>query len=206
MSAALSACRCSKFFLASGGATAARRVGRGMERATSCHVYIARVTAGTEGGHCMSSIETSIEVDVPVRTAYNQWTQFEEFPRFMEGVREVQQLDDRRLRWRAEIGGKEKVWEAEIAEQIPDERVAWHSTSGATNAGVVTFHYLAPEKCRIMLQMKYDPQGFVENVGDALGAAKARIKGDLERFKQFIESQGRESGAWRGEVRQAHHQ
>ncbi len=153
----------------------------------------------------MSSIETSIAVDVPVRTAYNQWTQFEEFPRFMEGVREVQQLDDRRLRWRAEIGGKEKVWEAEIAEQIPDERVAWHSTSGAPNAGVVTFHHLAPEKCRIMLQMKYDPQGFVENVGDTLGATKVRIKGDLERFKQFIESQGRETGAWRGEVRQAHH-
>ena len=143
----------------------------------------------------MSSIETSIEVDVPVRTAYNQWTQFEEFPRFMEGVREVLQLDDRHLRWCAEI-----------AEQIPDERIAWHSTSGAANAGVVTFHYLAPEKCRVMLQMKYDPHGFVENVGDALGAAKARIKGDLERFKQFIESQGRETGASRGEVRQAHHQ
>jgi len=156
-------------------------------------------------GNRMSSIETSIEVDVPVRTAYNQWTQFEEFPRFMEGVREVRQLDDRHLRWCAEIGGKEKTWDAEIAEQIPDERIAWHSTSGAANAGVVTFHYLAPEKCRVMLQMKYDPHGFVENVGDALGAAKARVKGDLERFKQFIESQGRETGAWRGEVRQAHH-
>jgi len=153
----------------------------------------------------MSSIETSIEVDVPVRTAYNQWTQFEEFPRFMEGVREVRQLDDRHLRWCAEIGGKEKTWDAEIAEQIPDERIAWHSTSGAANAGVVTFHYLAPEKCRVMLQMQYDPHGFVENVGDALGASKARVKGDLARFKQFIESQGRETGAWRGEVRQAHH-
>jgi len=107
----------------------------------------------------------------------------------MEGVREVLQLDDRHLRWCAEIGGKEKTWDAEIAEQIPDERIAWHSTSGAANAGVVTFHYLAPEKCRVMLQMKYDPHGFVENVGDALGAAKARIKGDLARFKQFIESQ-----------------
>ena len=157
-------------------------------------MHTARVRTGEEGNR-MSSIETSIEVDVPVRTAYNQWTQFEEFPRFMEGVREVLQLDDRHLRWCAEI-----------AEQIPDERIAWHSTSGAANAGVVTFHYLAPEKCRVMLQMKYDPHGFVENVGDALGAAKARIKGDLERFKQFIESQGRETGAWRGEVRQAHHQ
>ncbi len=140
-------------------------------------MHTARVRTGEEGNR-MSSIETSIEVDVPVRTAYNQWTQFEEFPRFMEGVREVLQLDDRHLRWCAEI-----------AEQIPDERIAWHSTSGAANAGVVTFHYLAPEKCRVMLQMKYDPHGFVENVGDALGAAKARIKGDLARFKQFIESQ-----------------
>ncbi len=154
----------------------------------------------------MSSIETSIDVNVPVRTAYNQWTQFEEFPRFMEGVREVRQLDDRRLLWRAEIAGKEKTWEAEISEQIPDARVAWHSTSGARNAGVVTFHHLTPEKTRVMLQMEYDPEGFVENVGDALGAAKLRITGDLERFKQFIEGQGRETGAWRGEVRQAHHQ
>lgn len=154
----------------------------------------------------MSSIETSIDVNVPVRTAYNQWTQFEDFPRFMEGVREVRQLDDRRLLWRAEIAGKEKTWEAEISEQIPDARVAWHSTSGARNAGVVTFHHLTPEKTRVMLQMEYDPEGFVENVGDALGAAKLRITGDLERFKQFIEGQGRETGAWRGEVRQAHHQ
>ena len=152
----------------------------------------------------MSSIETSIDVNVPVRTAYNQWTQFEEFPRFMEGVREVKQLDDRRLVWRAEIAGKEKSWEAEISEQIPDARIAWHSTSGARNAGVVTFHHLTPEKTRVMLQMEYDPEGFVENVGDALGAAKLRITGDLERFKQFIESQGGETGAWRGEVRQAH--
>ena len=154
----------------------------------------------------MSSIETSIDVNVPCRTAYNQWTQFEEFPRFMEGVREVKQLDDRRLVWRAEIAGKEKTWEAEISEQIPDARIAWHSTSGARNAGVVTFHTLTPEKCRVMLQMEYDPEGFVENVGDALGAAKLRITGDLERFKQFVEDRGRETGAWRGEVKQAHNQ
>jgi uncharacterized membrane protein len=154
----------------------------------------------------MSSIETSIDVNVPCRTAYNQWTQFEEFPRFMEGVREVKQLDDRRLVWRAEIAGKEKTWEAEISEQIPDARIAWHSTTGARNAGVVTFHTLTPDKCRVMLQMEYDPEGFVENVGDALGAAKLRITGDLERFKQFVENRGHETGAWRGEVRQAHHQ
>src|SRR5204863_645982 len=132
----------------------------------------------------VSEVEESVEVEVPVRTAYNQWTQFEEFPRFMEGVREVRQLDDRHLRWCAEIAGKEETWDAEIAEQIPDARIAWHSTSGARNAGVVTFHRLSPEKTRVMLQMEYDPQGFVENVGDALGAAKLRIKGDLERFKQ----------------------
>ena len=154
----------------------------------------------------MSTIEQSIDVNVPVRTAYNQWTQFEEFPRFMEGVREVKQLDDRRLMWRAEIAGKEKTWNAEISEQIPDARIAWHSTSGARNAGVVTFHTLTPDTCRVMLQMEYDPEGFVENVGDALGAAKLRITGDLERFKQFVEDRGRETGAWRGEVRQAHNQ
>jgi len=149
----------------------------------------------------MSHIDTSIEVDVPVRTAYNQWTQFEEFPRFMDGVREVRQLDERRLEWQAEIGGKELIWRAEITEQIPDARIAWHSTSGAPNSGVVTFHYLAPSKCRVMLQLAYEPEGIVENVGDALGAAKLRIKGDLERFKQFVEAQGEEGGAWRGEVR-----
>lgn len=110
----------------------------------------------------------------------------------------------RHLLWRAEIAGKEKSWEAEISEQTPDARVAWHSTSGARNAGVVTFHYLAPGKCRVMLQMEYDPEGVVENVGDALGAAKLRVAGDLERFKQFIESRGTATGEWRGEVRQPH--
>jgi uncharacterized membrane protein len=151
-----------------------------------------------------SRIEKSIDVEVPVRTAYNQWTQFEEFPRFMEGVVSVKQLDDRRLRWRANIGGVEKTWEAEISEQIPDERVAWHSVAGATNAGVVTFHRLDAGRTRVMLQMEYDPEGFVENVGDFIGVASGRVKGDLERFKEFIESRGQETGAWRGEVRQNH--
>ncbi len=152
----------------------------------------------------MSKVEKSIDVHVPVRTAYNQWTQFEEFPKFMEGVREVRQLDDKRLLWRAQIGGKEKRWEAEIAEQVPDARIAWHSTGGAQNAGAVTFHRLADDKTRIMLQMEYDPEGFVENVGDTLGAATLRITGDLERFKTFIESRGAETGAWRGEIKQHH--
>jgi uncharacterized membrane protein len=151
-----------------------------------------------------SRIEKSIEVNVPVRTAYNQWTQFEEFPRFMEGVVEVRQLDDTHLRWRANIGGVEKTWEAEITEQTPDARIAWHNVSGAKNAGVVTFHRLRDDRSKIMLQMEYDPEGFVENAGDFIGVASLRVKGDLERFKEFIESRGRETGEWRGEVRQRH--
>ncbi len=147
-----------------------------------------------------SRIEKSIDVAVPVTTAYNQWTQFEDFPRFMDGVAEVRQLDDKRLFWRAEIGGVEKTWEAEITEQRPDERIAWTNRSGATNAGVVTFHRLAPDQTRIMLQMDYDPEGFVENVGDFLGVASSRVSGDLERFKTFIEGRGQATGAWRGEV------
>jgi uncharacterized membrane protein len=150
----------------------------------------------------MATIEQPIDVNVPVRTAYNQWTQFEEFPRFMEGVKEVRQLDDKRLRWRAEIAGKEKEWDAEITEQTPDERVAWTSRSGPWNAGVVTFHRLDDNRTRVMLQLAYDPEGVVENVGDALGVVSARVKGDLQRFKEFIESRGAESGAWRGEIKQ----
>jgi uncharacterized membrane protein len=148
----------------------------------------------------MSTLEKSIEVNVPVRTAYNQWTQFEEFPRFMEGVKEVTQLDDTRLHWKTEIAGKEKEWDAEIIEQTPDQRIAWTSRGGAINGGVVTFHRLSDARSRVMLQMEYDPQGVVENVGDALGAVSLRVQGDLERFKEFIEQRGRETGGWRGKV------
>jgi uncharacterized membrane protein len=148
----------------------------------------------------MANIERSIDVEVPVRTAYNQWTQFEEFPRFMEGVTSVKQLDDRRLQWTAEIGGKTKQWTAEIAEQIPDERVAWRSTSGAPNAGVVTFHRLDDNRTRIMLQLEYEPEGMVENVADVVGVVSQRVAGDLQRFKEFIEARQRETGAWRGEI------
>jgi uncharacterized membrane protein len=148
----------------------------------------------------MSTIEQSIDVNVPVHTAYNQWTQFEEFPQFMEGVEEVRQLDDRRLHWRANIGGRVEEWDAVITEQHPDERIAWKNTTGATNAGVVTFHRLADNKTRIMLQMEYDPQGVVENLGDLLGMVSRRVANDLERFKEFIEARGHETGAWRGEV------
>jgi uncharacterized membrane protein len=149
----------------------------------------------------MAKIEKSIDLEVPVQTAYNQWTQFEEFPRFMEGVREVRQLDDRRLRWLATVGGTEKEWEAEITEQIPDERIAWRSRAGAANAGVVTFHRLADNRTRVMLQLEYDPEGLTENVADALGVVSRRVTGDLQRFKEFVESRGRETGAWRGEVK-----
>ncbi len=150
----------------------------------------------------MSRIEESIDLQVPVRTAYNQWTQFEEFPRFMEGVESVKQLDDRRLHWVAEIGGRRREWEAKITEQLPDERVAWTSIEGSTQAGVVTFHRIDDDTTRIMLQMEFEPEDFVEKAGDALGVVRRHVKGDLERFKDFIESRGRETGAWRGDVRQ----
>jgi uncharacterized membrane protein len=150
----------------------------------------------------MSKVEESIDVNVPVRTAYNQWTQFEDFPQFMEGVEEVKQLTDTRVRWRAEILGQEREWEADITEQLPDERVAWHSIEGATNAGVVTFHRLDDNQTRVMLQLEFEPEGAIEKAGDVIGAVKARVKGDLKRFKEFIESRGRETGAWRGEVEQ----
>jgi uncharacterized membrane protein len=150
----------------------------------------------------MGTYEQSIDVSVPVRTAYNQWTQFEEFPRFMEGVEEVKQLDDTHLLWVAEIGGQRREWKAEIAEQRPDERIAWRSMEGLTHAGVVTFHRLGDAQTRVMLQMEYEPEGAVEKAGDAAGVVGSRIKGDLQRYKEFIESRGRETGAWRGEVPQ----
>jgi uncharacterized membrane protein len=152
----------------------------------------------------MANIEKSIEVKVPVHTAYNQWTQFEEFPRFMEGVEEVRQLDDTHLHWRAKIGGKEEQWDAVITEQIPDQRIAWRNLTGARNAGVITFHKLDPQTTKLMLQIDYEPDGAMENVGSALGMVGRRVEGDLERFKEFVEARGAETGAWRGEVRQTH--
>ena len=148
----------------------------------------------------MSTIEKSNEVNVPLRTAYNQWTQFEEFPRFMEGVKEVTQLDDTHLHWKAEVLGQEQEWDAEITEQAPDQRIAWTSRSGAINGGVVTFHRLLDASSKVMLQLEYEPQGLVENVGDASGAVSLRVQGDLDRFKEFIEARGRETGSWRGRV------
>jgi uncharacterized membrane protein len=152
----------------------------------------------------MARIEESIEVDVPITTAYNQWTQFEEFPHFMEGIESVQQIDDTHLLWNAEIGGKREEWRAEITEQHPDHRVAWRATEGRENSGVVTFHRIGENTTRVMLQMEWEPDGAVETVGSAVGADSRRVKGDLERFKELIEGRGTESGAWRGEVKQTH--
>lgn len=149
----------------------------------------------------MSQVEESVEVDVPVRTAYNQWTQFESFPHFMDGVERVDQHTDTMTRWVAKIGGVTKEFEAKITEQIPDERVAWTTLSGEVRqAGVVTFHRLDENRTKVMLQLDYDPDGFAENVGDKLGFVKRQITGDLKRFKEYIEDRGRESGSWRGEV------
>jgi uncharacterized membrane protein len=148
----------------------------------------------------MGDVIETVDVDVDVTSAYNQWTQFEEFPRFMEGVKNVEQLDDRSLRWEVEIGGVERQFDAEITEQRPDERVAWKSTSGVDQSGVVTFHRLDDDQTRVTLQLGFDPEGLVEKVGDKIGAVSMRAKGDLKRFKEFIEGRRAETGAWRGEI------
>lgn len=149
----------------------------------------------------MESVEKTIEVDRPLSTVYNQWTQFEEFPRFMKGVREVRQIDDTHVQWRAEVWGKEKEWEAEITEQIPDERIAWRSVSGDPNAGAVRFEPTTDGRTRVWLTLEYEPAGGMESLGDALGVMSSRAETSVEQFKQFIESRDGETGAWRGEVR-----
>jgi uncharacterized membrane protein len=150
----------------------------------------------------MERIEKVIDVDCPLRTVYNQWTQFEEFPRFMAGVKEVKQLDDTHVHWHAEIWGKEKEWDAEITEQVPDERISWRSISGdAPNAGTVRFEPIGDNQTRVRLVMAYEPQGAVENVGDAIGVMSGRVQNTVEDFKKFIEARGAETGGWRGEVR-----
>ena len=148
----------------------------------------------------MNTVEKSIVVDVPVSTAYNQWTQFEEFPQFMEGVESVRQEGDTKLYWKANIGGKDVEWEAQITEQTPDRQIAWRSTTGAYNAGTVMFSPDGGDQTRITLRLEYEPEGFFESVGSALGFVDSRVEGDLERFKEFIEGRGAETGAWRGEV------
>jgi uncharacterized membrane protein len=148
----------------------------------------------------MSVIDKSIELNVPVNTAYNQWTQFEEFPRFMEGVEQVRQIDDKHLHWKVSIGGKQKEWDAVINEQIPDQRISWMSQEGAKNGGTVTFSKVDENKSKLNLRLEYEPDGAVEKAGDAVGVLSGRVEGDLQRFKEFIESRGHETGAWRGKV------
>ena len=149
----------------------------------------------------MSTVEQSIEVEAPINTVYNQWTQFEEFPRFMEGVDEVRQLDDTRLHWVASFGGSQHEWDALIVDQVPDQRVAWGNVDGKDNAGVVSFEPLGENRTRVTVELDFVPDGIKEKVGAALGAADRRVQGDLKRFKELIESRGVETGAWRGEVR-----
>ncbi len=148
----------------------------------------------------MSTIEQTIDVHVPVRTAYNQWTQFEEFPSFMEGIESVTQLDDTHLRWVAEVGGEREEWKAEIVDQEPDRKVAWRSIEGKENGGIVTFEPLDSDTTRVNVEMRWEPEGLKEKAGAAIGLDSGRVKGDLERFKNLIESRGVESGAWRGDV------
>ncbi|MET9271410.1 SRPBCC family protein [Kribbella sp. NPDC003557] len=149
----------------------------------------------------MSNTTESVDVDVDVTTAYNQWTQFESFPRFMEGVDEIRQLDATHTRWVVSIGGVRREFDATITEQHPDERVAWTSDSGPRHAGVITFHRLGEDKTRVTAQMDMDPDGLAETVADKTGVVSRRVKGDMARFKEFIETRdGRETGAWRGNV------
>lgn len=147
-----------------------------------------------------TKVEKSIVVNVPVRTAYNQWTQFAEFPQFMSGVTEVRQLPDGRLHWVAEIAGVKREWEAAILEQVPDQKVAWAATSGATNAGAVHFEPLSTAETSVRLTLEYAPEGLVEAIGDKLNIIAKQAESDLERFKAFIESRGAETGGWRGGV------
>jgi uncharacterized membrane protein len=148
----------------------------------------------------MSKIVESIDVDVPVRVTYDQWTQFEEFPRFMDGIKQVKQLNDTTLQWDAEINGVDKSWQAEITEQEPDRVIAWRSTSGARNDGRVTFEPISAERTRVTLELDVEPDGPIEKAGDALGFVKRQVEGDLRRFREFIESRGTPTGGWRGEV------
>jgi uncharacterized membrane protein len=149
----------------------------------------------------VATVEKSIDVDVPIRQAYDQWTQFESFPQFMGGVERITQLDDRHTHWVTKIGGVEREFDAEITEQHPEERVAWRSTSGdATHAGVVTFHKISDTTTRVMVQLDWEPEGVVEKVGAAVGVDDRQVTADVKRFKEFIESRGTETGAWRGDI------
>ncbi|WP_449278844.1 SRPBCC family protein [Leucobacter sp. GX24907] len=148
----------------------------------------------------MNTVSNDIDIDLPVRTVYDQWTQFEEYPAFMTGVEEVRQLDDEHLYWAVRVGGVERGFEAEITEQLPDERIAWKSTSGPKNAGVVTFHRLNDQQTRVRLQLEWEPEGFVEQVGAAMQIDDAQVADDLREFARLMENNGFATGAWRGTI------
>lgn len=148
----------------------------------------------------MAYTEESIQVDVPLRNAYNQWTQFETFPHFMEHVEEVRQLDDKRLHWRAKIAGKMVEWDAEITDQTPDTRIAWRSISGPRNGGAVLFTPIDANRTKVSVRIDHDPEGVAENLASAFGIFAGQVKSDLKRFKHFVEERGTETGAWRGEI------
>ena len=148
----------------------------------------------------MERIEHTELINRPLRMVYNQWTQVEEFPRFMEGVKSVRQIDDTHSEWHAEIAGKDAHWESEIIDQVPDQRIVWRSTSGRKNGGKVEFREQGPDRTEVTLVMEYEAEGAMEKIGDAVGIASGRAKGDLKRFKDFIEQSPGETGAWRGEV------
>jgi uncharacterized membrane protein len=148
----------------------------------------------------MERVEKTIEVRCPIRAAYNQWTQFEEFPRFMAGVKEVRQLDDTHVHWHAEVWGRDKEWDAEITEQVPDTRISWKSVTGVRSAGTVRFEPVDSNCTRVHLAMAYEPEGATEKVGDALGVMERQVSSSLDDFKEFIEQRGAETGGWRGEV------
>lgn len=155
-----------------------------------------------KGSGLDSAIVETIEVNVPVSTAYNQWTQFEQFPQFMASVHEIRQQGDKHLHWKANVAGEEKEWDVEITEQIPDKRIAWQSTSGVPNGGVVTFHKISDDVTRIALQMDYQPEGTLEKIGDAFGAVRLETRANLQRFKDLLEKRGKETGGWRGSISQ----
>jgi uncharacterized membrane protein len=148
----------------------------------------------------MSNIEKTIDVQVPVHTAYNQWTQFESFPHFMEGVEEVRQITDTRTHWKAKIAGATREFDTEIVEQQPDRKIAWQTIEGPDQGGTVTFQPVGGDSTRVALSMQFTPEGATEKLGDATKLVEKRVEGDLKRFKEFIESRGTETGAWRGTV------
>lgn len=165
-------------------------------------MLLSKKIKGKQDSSGSSAIIEAIEVNVPDSVAYNQFTQFEDFPQFMKSVKEIRQLDDKRLHWKANVAGEDKEWDAEITEQIPDKRIAWRSIGGVRNGGVVTFHKISDNVTRVTLQMDYEPEGVLEKIGDSLGAVRMEARSNLANFKELLEKRGSETGAWRGKINQ----